>query len=168
MGKVLHHKVVASLPTTLEANSIYLVRRGAGFDQYVTNSSGMIVAYPQNQPAGALGATFDGGGATITVGSACEVVLPYSMTLSAATFLADAVGSMTIDVRVVALESYPPSAGNSIVGAAPPSLASANKSRDTTLSGWATSLPAGSVVRFVVTACSGIGRATITLEGVRN
>lgn len=51
MATVLHHKVVASLPAVLEANSIYLVRVGAGFDQYVTNSSGQIVAYPLNHPA---------------------------------------------------------------------------------------------------------------------
>jgi hypothetical protein len=51
MAKVLHHKVVASLPSTLEANSIYLVRVGTGFDQYVTNSSGQVVAYPMNHPA---------------------------------------------------------------------------------------------------------------------
>ncbi|MDF3932161.1 hypothetical protein [Pseudomonas citronellolis] len=51
MAKVLHHKVVATLPSTLEANSIYLVRVGTGFDQYVTNSTGQIVAYPMNHPA---------------------------------------------------------------------------------------------------------------------
>lgn len=45
-----HHKVVAALPATLEANSVYLVRKGAGYEQFVTNSSGTIVAYPLNNP----------------------------------------------------------------------------------------------------------------------
>lgn len=48
MAKINQHKVVASLPDPLEANSIYYVRVGAGFDQYVTNGSGMIVAYQSN------------------------------------------------------------------------------------------------------------------------
>ena len=49
MAVIKHHKYVASLPGTLEANSIYYVRAGAGFDIYVTNSSGTIVAYPLNR-----------------------------------------------------------------------------------------------------------------------
>lgn len=167
MAIVQHHKFVASLPSTLEANSIYYVRAGAGFDLYVTNASGTLVAYPLNRPLGVVGASFDGGGSPVAVGSACEVTLPYGMTLAAATLLADAIGSITVDVQVVALASYPPSGANSIVAAAPPALASASSSRDATLTGWSRSLAAGSVVRFVVTSCSGIGRATITLEGVR-
>ncbi|WP_448681355.1 hypothetical protein [Pseudomonas nicosulfuronedens] len=51
MSRVLHHKVVATLPSTLEADSIYLVRVGSGYDQFVTNHSGQIVAYPLNRPA---------------------------------------------------------------------------------------------------------------------
>ncbi|CAM4003525.1 hypothetical protein [Ectopseudomonas alcaliphila] len=49
MAVIKHHKYVASLPGTLEANSIYYVRAGSGFDIYVTNSSGTIVAYPLNR-----------------------------------------------------------------------------------------------------------------------
>lgn len=47
---VLQHKVVAALPVPLQPNSIYYVRNGTGFDQYVTNSSGVIIAYPPNKP----------------------------------------------------------------------------------------------------------------------
>lgn len=48
MSEVMFHKVVASLPPTLEADSVYYVRVGSGWTQYVTNSSGVIVAYEQN------------------------------------------------------------------------------------------------------------------------
>lgn len=51
MASIKHHKFVASLPSTLEADSIYFVRVGGGYDQYVTNHSGQIVAYPMNRPA---------------------------------------------------------------------------------------------------------------------
>lgn len=48
MATVKHHKVVAALPAVLEPDAIYYVRTGAGYDQYVTNSAGMLVAYPAN------------------------------------------------------------------------------------------------------------------------
>lgn len=50
MANIKHHKFVASLPAVLEADSIYFVRVGSGYDQYVTNHSGTIVAYPMNRP----------------------------------------------------------------------------------------------------------------------
>lgn len=46
------NKVVSSLPTPLVANSVYIVRVGVGYDQYVTNSTGEIVAYKMNTGTG--------------------------------------------------------------------------------------------------------------------
>ena len=42
MATVRFEKVVSSLPDPLEANTIYLVRVGAGFDQYVSDSTGTV------------------------------------------------------------------------------------------------------------------------------
>jgi hypothetical protein len=36
------HKVVASLPDPLDADTVYLVRVGEGFDLYATDSTGLI------------------------------------------------------------------------------------------------------------------------------
>lgn len=52
MAVIKHHKYVSALPATLEADSIYYVRSGAGYDQYVTNGSGVIVGYPANAALG--------------------------------------------------------------------------------------------------------------------
>jgi len=52
MAELKTHKVVSALPGTLEANSIYFVRAGTGFDQYVTNSGGTIIAYKANSIRG--------------------------------------------------------------------------------------------------------------------
>lgn len=41
-------KVVAAVPTPPEPDTIYLVRRGEGFDLWATNGVGTIVAYPLN------------------------------------------------------------------------------------------------------------------------
>lgn len=48
MAQVKFHKFVAALPAELEADAIYYVRAGDGFDFYVTNGSGIVVAYPAN------------------------------------------------------------------------------------------------------------------------
>lgn len=48
MSKVLQHKVVAALPSPLEPDSIYYVRKGSGFDIYVTNGVGVVAAYSLN------------------------------------------------------------------------------------------------------------------------
>lgn len=63
MALIKHHKYVAALPATLEANAIYYVRAGDGFDLYVTNSSGQVVAYPANAKWDALKAPAIAGGA---------------------------------------------------------------------------------------------------------
>lgn len=52
MAVAKFHKVVSSLPGVLEANSIYVVRVGVGFDLYVTNDQGAVIAYALNGPAG--------------------------------------------------------------------------------------------------------------------
>lgn len=49
MSQFKAQKVVASLPWTLEANTMYLVRVWVWFDIYVTNDQWTIVAYPINK-----------------------------------------------------------------------------------------------------------------------
>ena len=41
-------KVVSALPDPLQADAVYFVRAGAGFDLYVTNHAGVVVAYTLN------------------------------------------------------------------------------------------------------------------------
>lgn len=48
MAKIRVEKVVGSLPSVLKADTIYYVRVGSGFDTYLTNSAGIVVAYPLN------------------------------------------------------------------------------------------------------------------------
>jgi hypothetical protein len=50
MATLRFQKVVGSLPGTLDPDTLYLVRTGAGFDLYVSDATGSI-AYPVNAPA---------------------------------------------------------------------------------------------------------------------
>lgn len=52
------HKVVSSLPSSLAANCLYLVRTGVGFDLYASDSTGSI-AHPLNVGSGATGGISD-------------------------------------------------------------------------------------------------------------
>jgi hypothetical protein len=49
MSGFVAKKVVSSLPATLEADTLYFVRVGDGFDMYLTNSIGLVTAYAVNQ-----------------------------------------------------------------------------------------------------------------------
>ena len=51
-------KYVNNLPATLVKNTIYFVKSGSGFDIYVTNDIGTIIAYPMNP---LMSNSYDGG-----------------------------------------------------------------------------------------------------------
>lgn len=57
MAAIRFAKVVAALPATLDPNTVYLVRAGAGFDLYASDATGSI-AYPIN-----AGGSIDNAGA---------------------------------------------------------------------------------------------------------
>lgn len=51
MPQLLAKKIVAALPGSLTANTLYMVKAGVGFDLYLTNDQGTVVAYPLNVKA---------------------------------------------------------------------------------------------------------------------
>ncbi len=53
-----NEKYVSSLPGVLIANTIYYVKNGLGFDMYITNDSGTIVAYPLHTSSSPSGISF--------------------------------------------------------------------------------------------------------------
>jgi len=55
MAQFKIHKFVSALPAQLEADAVYAVRSDDGFDLYITNSSGTIVAYKVNPPLRGMG-----------------------------------------------------------------------------------------------------------------
>lgn len=54
MSQFRAHKYVSALPAQLEPSAVYFVRAGAGFDLYVTNETGTVVAYALNTGAAAV------------------------------------------------------------------------------------------------------------------
>jgi hypothetical protein len=140
---------------------------GAGDFQELTLGAGLAIAGTVLSASAAavtraLTATFDGGGAVLTPGTIVDIFVPFAATITAATLSADQGGDLELDVLAVAYASYPTFA--SIVAAAPPTLTSpADKSQDVTLTGWTTSIAAGTFIRVSVTSVATITRAVLTL-----
>lgn len=109
----------------------------------------------------------DGGGSTITTGIKGDLSIPFACTITGARLLADQTGSIVIDVWKDTYANYPPVDADSITSATPPTISSATKSDNTTLSGWTTSIAAGDTLRFNVDSVTTIEFVTLTLRATR-
>lgn len=109
----------------------------------------------------------DGGGAAITTGVKGDLLIPYACTITAATLIADQTGSIVIDVWRDSYANFPPTVADTITASAKPTLSSAAKSQDTTLTGWSTAITAGQLLRFNVDSVSTVTRVTLALSVTR-
>jgi hypothetical protein len=73
-------------------------------------------------------------------------------------------GSCVIDVWKTTYAAAPPTVSNSITSTHKPTITSASKSQDTTLTGWTTSVTAGDVLVFHLSSCSVFTAVSIILE----
>jgi hypothetical protein len=93
----------------------------------------------------------DGGGATITTGAKkAYFSVPFACTITKARLLADQTGSIVIDVWKDTYANFPPTVADTIVASAKPTLSAAQKSEDSTLTGWTKTLAAGDVIEINV------------------
>lgn len=119
---------------------------------------------PSNPRTVSIVCALDGAGSVITTGIKADIFVPYAGTIQSVTLLADQTGSIVVDIWKVAYASYPPTIANTITAAALPTISSAVKSQDTTLTGWTTSVSAGDTIRFNVNSASAITRLSLTLK----
>lgn len=108
----------------------------------------------------------DGGGAVITSGVKGYIEMPFEGTITAARLLGDVSGSIVVDILKGPYSTLPPA--TSITASAKPTLSSAQKSQDTTLTGWTTHIDAGEWLGFQVTGTPAtVTRVTVSLTVVR-
>lgn len=113
----------------------------------------------------AIGYVIDGGGATITTGLLKNSLrVPFGCTINSVTLLADQSGSIVVDIWKDTYANYPPTVADSICGSAKPTLSSAIKSEDTTLTGWTTSIADGDTLRFYVDSATTVQNVTLILK----
>jgi hypothetical protein len=119
-------------------------------------------------PAGSSGTaslTFvvDGGGSAITTGQKGHLEIPFACTIKQVTMQADQSGSIVVDIWKDTYANFPPTNADSITASTPPTISSAQKSQDSTLTGWTKSISSGDILAFNVDSCSTIKRVTISL-----
>jgi hypothetical protein len=141
---------------------------GAGAMAWLAPSSGLEISgtdlrLTANQRTVALQFMIDGGGSAITTGVKGDLYIPFSGTITGVVLVADQAGSIVIDLWKDSYANYAPTDADSITASAPPTLSSAAKSKDTTLTGWTTSLAADDLLRINVDSASTLTRVTLIL-----
>lgn len=117
-----------------------------------------------NLPLASLTFIIDGGGSVITTGIKGDLEIPFACTINRVTLLADQSGSIVVDIWKQAYADFPPEDAQSITASAPPTITTAVKSQDSTLTGWTTAIAAGDCLRFNVDSITTIERVTISLK----
>lgn len=113
-----------------------------------------------------IGFVVDGAGSAITTGSKGYREIPYACTINSWTILGKESGSCVVDVKRCTYAGFPTT--SSIAGSEKPTLSSAQKNQDTSLSTWTTSLSAGDILEFVVDSASTVTRITVSLKVTRS
>ena len=105
----------------------------------------------------------DGGGAVITTGEKGHIEIPFDSTITQVALLADQSGSIVVDIWKDTYANYAPTNADTIVASAKPTITTAQKSQDLTLTGWTTTIAAGDILAFNVDSCTTITRVTVAL-----
>jgi hypothetical protein len=119
---------------------------------------------PSNQKIVTIPFIIDGGGSAITTGIKGDIQIDFACTINAVTLLADQSGSIVVDIWKDTYANYPPVVGDSITASAKPTISSATKSTDSTLTGWTTSITAGDTLRFNVDSITTCTRVLVSLK----
>lgn len=139
-----------------------------GYLDGLTDTILNLLAGKQNADADldddAIEFVIDGGGAAITTGTKGFLEVPYNATINRATIVCDQSGSIVVDVWKDSYANYPPTDADSITASAVPTVSTATKVQDTTLTGWTTSLSAGDFIGFNVDSASTVTSCTISLK----
>lgn len=107
---------------------------------------------------------FDGLGSVLTTGVwGVGLRVDFDCYVIAATLLSREVGAMQVDVWRTDYAGFPGSVADSITGASPPVLSAAQKSKDTTLTGWSKKIGAGSILVPHIDSVSTITYAHLSL-----
>lgn len=154
-----------NLTTGLTANQFLATPNGSAGTVGLRALSGADM--PSNSKISSVGTVVDGGGFVLTTGQKGYIYCPFAGTITAATMIADSVGSIVMDVWKTPFNTIP-TVANTITAGSPPTLSGAQTSQNTTLSGWTTSVSAGDVFGFNINSVSGIHRIMLELTIVRS
>lgn len=102
-------------------------------------------------------------GGVIGTGVHYYISVPASVKITGWVLLADASGSMVIDVWKDTYGNFPPTVADTIAGSEKPTLTTQQRNEDLTLTTWTQNVDAGDVLAFKVDSCTTIKAAVLTL-----
>lgn len=105
----------------------------------------------------------DGGGSVILPGIQGDILVPFACTIDEIWMLADQSGSIVVDIWKDTYGNFPPVDGDSITASAVPTITTALKSNDATLTGWNTTIAKDDILRFNVDSVTSITRLSLIL-----
>lgn len=164
MGDVVEVLVTAADSVEIISGGDLIVESITGADSVVE----IIVPGPSGTP-GIATANFviDGGGSPILPGVKGSLVIPFGCTVSGWTLVADATGSIQIDIWKASYAAYPPTVADSISPSNKALISAAVKASSTDLTGWSPTINADDVLVFKVDSASAITRVTLGLSLTR-
>ena len=110
----------------------------------------------------------DGGGSAITTGEKGHLVVPFNCTVTGWTILADQSGSIVVAVAKDTYANFPPTfTTDEISGTEKPTLSTAQKNQDLSLSSWTTTLTAGDILAYKVDSITTVTRVVVSLKVTR-
>ena len=102
----------------------------------------------------------------ITTASAVPLVyIPMDFYIDSVEVVADASGSIVVDLWQDTYANFPPTVADTITASAKPTLASAQKSQDSTLTGWTKKLVSGNYLKGIVDSSSTVKYVLVILKG---
>jgi hypothetical protein len=122
-------------------------------------SNGQVLSLSSGSPAwstskGSFGVTFNGIGGVVSVGKTDWICIPYNCIITGWEIYGDITGSCVIDMWKDTYANFPPTVGDQITNGEKPTLSSAVKNRNLSLTTFSTSITAGDCIMFYVESCS--------------
>lgn len=134
-----------------------------GTDGYVYKQTGATTKAWEEDTA-VIAFIIDGGGSVITTGQKGHLEIPFACVIQRVTTLADQSGSIVVDIWKDTYANFPPTVADTITASAKPTLATAQKAQDATLTGWTTTIAAGDILAYNVDSITTCTRVVISLK----
>jgi len=141
----------ANLGSGAAANGAVLAADGSGGAAWEARYGGFAIV-------------LDGGGSQLSTGVHLYFEIPFDCEIVSARLMAKESGSIVIDLWKDTYANSPPTVADSITASAKPTLSSAQKSEDTTLTGWTKTLSAGNYLGVNVDSVTTITQVTLSLR----
>lgn len=125
-----------------------------------------VVARAEGILDGVFPFPLNGGGGVISTGTKYYAIIeaPYAGTIDSYTLVADQSGNIVLDIWKDIYLNFPPTVADSITAAAKPTLSAAQKSQDSTLTGWTKTFSKGDIFLINVDSISTITEAVLLLK----